>query len=172
MCIHLMRTSHPSIGVHRRQARLIACLACRWRAALCIVLLAAAWGSTAAAQPSGTLLPETLTFSDASAAVVEFDVSGPKTANSQTVVLLEFGPDGNAVTSPPPALQLPPTAGLALSFNGNSKTYVPGSDESGQPFPLKQVALARLQPATAPGLYALSIVHLQEIPAGTVETWK
>ncbi|MGJ4951520.1 hypothetical protein [Bradyrhizobium sp. HKCCYLS20291] len=160
------------IGIHRRQARGIDGLLGRWWAALLIALLAFMWSLAAFAQPSGTLLPETLTFSDTPAAVVEFDVPGPKTANSQTVVLLEFGPDGNAVTSPPPALELPPAARLTLSFNGNSKIYVPGSEEAGQPFPLKQVELARLQPATAPGLYALSIVHLQEIPAETVETWK
>ena len=135
-----------------------------------MALLAGLWNGPVAAQSSGTLLPGTLTFLNTATAEIEVEVAGQKTANSQTVLVLEFGPDGNGTTHPAPNPLL--TARFMLSSNGIAKVLAPGNGDTAQPFPSKQVDLARLQPTTAPGLYALSIIHLQEIPAGTVETWK
>jgi hypothetical protein len=144
----------------------------RWRSAVIAAALAGLWSLPAASQQSGTVLPETVTFLNTATAVMEVEIAGAKTANSQTVVLMEFGPDGNAMTSPAPDPSLPDTVRFTLSLNGASKVYAPGSGDSSQPFPNKQVDLRRSQPSTAPGLYALSIIHLQDIPPGTAETWK
>jgi hypothetical protein len=144
----------------------------RRRSAVIAAALAGLWSLPAASQQSGTVLPETVTFLNTVTAVMEVEIAGAKTANSQTVVLMEFGPDGNPTTSPAPEPSLPDTVRFTLSLNGVSKVYARGSSDSVQPFPYKQVDLRRLQPSIAPGLYALSIIHLQDIPPGTAETWK
>jgi hypothetical protein len=144
----------------------------RWRSAVIALMLAGLWSSSAAPQQSGTALPETITFLNTSTAVIEVEVAGAKTANSQTVLFLEFGPDGNVTTSPAPTPSLPDTVRFTVSSNGVSKIYTPGGSDSSQPFPNKQVAMERVQPSAAPGLYALSIIHLQDIPPGTAESWK
>jgi hypothetical protein len=143
------------------------------------VLAGIAWVSlsTTAApyEEAGTVLPDTVTFLNSATAIMEVDVAGGetgKTPNSQMVVVLEFGPDGNAITGPPPDPALPDTVKLTLSSNDVPKVYMPAGGDPRQPFPDKRVELRRLQPSTAPGLYSLSIIHLKEIPPRATETWK
>jgi len=137
----------------------------RWGWAILGALLASLPGSPAGSQQSGTVLPASVTFLNATTAVMEIEVTGRK---DETSVLLEFGPDGNTTTTPAPQPAFPNTARFTFSFNGASKVYTPEGSDTVQPFPYKHVDLRRLQPASAPGQYALSIVHLQEIPAGSI----
>jgi hypothetical protein len=125
------------------------------------------------AQQSGTVLPQTLTFAGSDSAVIEIDVRGPLPASYSTVLQLEFGPDGNQVTTPPPDPLLADTVRFTLSNSGNTASFSPaGGSAGGGTFPQKQVDLSRPDAVRAPGLYALSIIHLMAIPEGTTETWK
>lgn len=143
-----------------------------WRPAVFMALLAGFWNAAVAAQSSGTVLPETLTFLNTATAVIEVEVAGQKTANSQTNLQLEFGPDGNSSTNPASDPQLGTTIFTVSAGFGGSHSFTPAGGTETQVFANKIVALQPLNPARAPGLYSLSVIHLQEIPAGKVETWK
>ncbi|MGJ4951518.1 hypothetical protein [Bradyrhizobium sp. HKCCYLS20291] len=106
------------------------------------------------------------------AASMQIDVAGPKTANSETSLLLEFGPDGNGRSDPAPDPGLSPAATFTVSASfGGSRVFSLGGGSEERVFAGKLVAFQHLDPPNAPGLYALSIVHLQDVPVGAVETW-
>src|SRR3954447_2028789 len=147
-----------------------------WKASRNVAIgavLACTFISSALSQQSGTVLRTSSTVLGGMTATMEIDVAGPKTANTETNLLLEFGPDGNGRTNPVPDPALPTTTTFTVSSSSGGSHVFPlfGGFES-QAFPGKNVAFNLLDPPTSPGLYSLSIVHLQEIPTGVTETWK
>ncbi|MGJ4951517.1 hypothetical protein [Bradyrhizobium sp. HKCCYLS20291] len=147
-----------------------------WKASRNLVMgavLACALINAASSQQSGTVLRASSTLLGGTTATIEIDIAGPKTANTETNLLLEFGPDGNSRTNPVPDPALPATTTFTVSSSSGGSHVFPlfGGFES-QAFPGKNVAFNLLDPPTSPGLYSLSIVHLQEVPAGVTEIWK
>jgi hypothetical protein len=128
----------------------------------------------AVAQTSGTVLRQTMTAFAAAAPTMEIDIAGPKTANTTTKLFLEFGPDGNAATSPPPNPSLPGTVNFRVtaSINAAVVNFTPTGGVNTATFPNKIVALTLGDATNAPGFYILSVTHLTSIPAGTTETWR
>jgi hypothetical protein len=135
-------------------------------AALCL------WSSGAAPQQAGTVARETLTFIGGASATMQIEIAGPKSKDTATDVLLEFVPDGNDRTGPPPDPALPAGVqfGLSASVGGARNFPLAGGDDQ-QTFSDKFVSVRPLDPVNAPGLYSLSITHLKEIAVGTTETW-
>jgi len=133
------------------------------------------WGTPIAiAQPSGTVLRQTMTGLSAASPTMEINVSGPKSANTTTKLFLEFGPDGNAVTTPPPNPSLPTSVNFRITttINTAAVNFNPTGGVDTSAFPNKIVVLAPGDPANAPGLYILSVTHLAAVDASTTETWK
>jgi len=87
---------------------------------------------------------------------------------------LEFGPDGNAATSPPPNPSLPAGVNFRVTTSINAAivnfSLAGGTDTTS--YPNKIVALTLSDAANAPGFYILSVTHLTDIAATTTETWK
>jgi hypothetical protein len=131
------------------------------------------WGGPALSQQSGTVLRGSLTLLGGPSTTMEIDIAGPKSANSQTDLLLEFGPDGNSRTNPVPDPSLSPATTFTISASfGGSRTFPVAGGVETHLFADKIISLSLLDQSSAPGLYSLSIIHRQEIPAGTTETWK
>src|SRR5262245_23598869 len=128
----------------------------------------------AIAQTSGTVLRQTMTAFAAATSAMEVNIAGPKTANTTTKLFLEFGPDGNAATSPPPNPSLPATVNFRVTSNINAAVlnFTPTGGVNTTAFPNKIVALTLSDTTNAPGFNILSVTHLTNIPAGTTETWR
>lgn len=151
---------------------MVAGLAYRFRSMALAVALAALPSGPALSQQSGTVLRESLTLLGGTAATIKVDIAGPKTATSETNILLEFGPDGNSRTDPAPDPVLPATVTFSVAASiGGSRLFSPAGGVETQAFSDKIVALQPLDRTYAPGLYALSVLHQQAIPAGVTETW-
>jgi hypothetical protein len=141
-----------------------------WRTAALAAVLCL-WSFAAAAQQSGTMLRQTITFAGAASPEIEIVIPGPRSINSATLLLLEFGPDGNAAAAP--AQSLPPTATFTVSNGSVAKTFTPaGGGDGSQPFPGKQVDFSRPDAANTPDMFSLSVIHLTGIADGTSERWK
>jgi|SRR5215470_3281219 len=128
----------------------------------------------AAAQPSGTVLRQTMTALGTATLAMEINVAGPKSANTTTKLFLEFGPDGNSITSPPPNPSLPAgvTFKVTTTINTTPVSFGPTGGVNTTAFPNKIVALSPGDPASAPGFFVLSVTHQTDVPAATTETWK
>ncbi|WP_338699891.1 hypothetical protein V5279_18950 [Bradyrhizobium sp. 26S5] len=115
---------------------------------------------------SGTALQQLVTFRGGANPAIGIDIAGPRDALTQTTLLLEFGPEGNAQLNPVPDPALPDTARMKISTSGGSVSFpFANSDEN---FANKELHLVRF----APGLYLLLIRHLAGIPERTTEQWK
>ena len=128
----------------------------------------------AVAQPSGTVLRQTVTTLGASTPTIEVTIPGPKTASTTTKLFLEFGPDGNGQTSPAPNPSLPADLNFRVtsSINPAVVNFSPAGSVDVSSFPNKIVALTPLDPTNAPGFFVLSVTHQVDVPASTTETWK
>ena len=137
----------------------------------CRAAIVVSFASVAAhSQQSGTALSDTVTFSGTGTATMEIAVSGPRDPNTATILSLDFGQDGTGV--PAASVMIPDTVSFTVSNAGNSKTFSPAGSDTSQPFPNKQVNFSRPDMTSRPNLFALSVIHLAEIPAGTAETWR
>jgi len=130
--------------------------------------------SVAVAQPSGTVLRQTMTVLGATTPSMEVSIPGPKTASTTTKLFLEFGPDGNSQTSPAPNPSLPADLNFRVtsSINPAVVNFSPAGGVDVSSFPNKIVALTPLDPTNAPGFFVLSVTHQIDVPANTIETWK
>ena len=138
--------------------------------------LACLWASAAPAQISGTVLGQTMTFLASPSATVQFDIAGFKAQGTLSVMHLEFGTDGNGTTNPAPNPNLPAGVTFVLSRTINgvvvSKTFTPAGLNDSTTFPDKVILFNHPSEATnAPGFYKLTVVHAQDVPDGTTETW-
>jgi hypothetical protein len=135
--------------------------------------------SQARAQQSGTLLSQTLTIRRAATdPTIGIQIAGGtlgKSAPTTTKLIIDIGPDGNAVSLPPdPALpatflfRLTRTAPTAGTFDFPTAGATTTTAFSG-----KAVALVHGLENTADprGLFALAIVHPTGVAAGAVETY-
>ncbi|WP_338699893.1 hypothetical protein V5279_18955 [Bradyrhizobium sp. 26S5] len=115
---------------------------------------------------SGTALQQLVTFRGAASPAIGIDIAGPRDPLTQTTLLLEFGPEGNAQLNPVPDPALPDTARMRIGTGAASVSFpFANSDEN---FANKELHLVRF----APGLYLLVIRHLAGIPDRTTEHWK
>jgi hypothetical protein len=143
----------------------------RFRNVATAVALLSIWSIAATAQQSGTVLHDSLTILGGPTTVMEVNIAGPKGANSETDLLLQFGPDGNSRTNPVPDPSLSDAVRFTVSASiGGSRDFTTTGGAETQLFSNKIVAFAPVD--DAPGLYALSIIHRQDILSGTTETWK
>jgi hypothetical protein len=153
-----------------------------------IAAMAVALVSGSVLAQSGTLLSQTSTVVKSSTdPVLSFRVKDYKGAGTTTLVLLEFGPDGNA-SLPAPDPALPATARFVLTMAGAgggtvTLTPPPTGSFSAPGISNKNVAVDRAvespveilatptTPATAGprGLYRITIGHLTNVSA--TETW-
>src|SRR5262245_39067234 len=137
----------------------------------------------AVAQPSGTVLRQTMTSLAASTVTMEMTITA-KSASTTTKLFLEFGPDGNGQTSPAPNPSLPAGLNFRVTSSVNPAAVVnfgPSGGSDATSFPNKTVSLTLVQngldgtpppPPNAPGFFILSVMHQTEVPATTTETWK
>lgn len=146
----------------------------RHRSGLVAAVLLLLSAPIAVAQPSGTVLRQTMTVLNDSTPVMEITVAGPKSATTTTKLFLEFGPDGNNMTSPAPNPSLPESVNFRITANFNPAVvnFSPTGGVDTNSFPNKIVALSLGDPTNAPGFYVLSVTHLADIPANMTETWK
>ena len=117
-----------------------------------------------------------MTFLAAPSATMQFDIAGFKAQGTQTVLNLEFGPDGNGTANPSPDPNLPAGVSFVLSRTINgvliSKTFSKAGIDDLTTFPGKEIIFNHPTDATnAPGFYKLTVVHTQDVPVGTTETW-
>ena len=148
----------------------------RRRGAAITAAVACLWVSAATAQQSGTVFGQTMTFLAAPSATMQFDIAGFKAQGTQTVLNLEFGPDGNGTANPSPDPNLPAGVSFVLSRTINgvliSKTFSKAGIDDLTTFPGKEIIFNHPTDATnAPGFYKLTVVHTQDVPVGTTETW-
>src|SRR5262245_57968004 len=137
--------------------------------AAAVLLLSA---SMAVAQPSGTVLRQTMTTLAASTPSMEITIIAPKSATTTTKIFLEFGPDGNGATSPAPNPSLPASVNFRVTatFNPAVVNFSPAGGVDASSFPSKIVALSPGDPVNGPGLFVLSLTHQTDVT--TTETWK
>jgi hypothetical protein len=139
---------------------------------LVAVALLCAWPAAVSSQQAGTVLSQTLSVQSSPTIVMDIAVSGPKTADTTTDVLIEFGPDGNAQTAPTPDPSLPAATHFTVSSSvGGSRDFPLAGGVESQAFPNKFVTLGLIDASLAPGLYSLTITHATAIPVGTTEIW-
>lgn len=129
--------------------------------------------SVALAQQCGTMLAQTTTFIGATRSLMEIDVAGELAAAMSTRLVLEFGADGNG-TSTAPNPTLPGTVKFTVSTNiagsNVSKEFPQSGGYEDHVFNNKVVSLD--YDRDVPGLYYLTITHVQGVAPGMVETWR
>ena len=130
------------------------------------------------AQQSGTLLSQGLTMrrgtTDPSIGIQVAGGATGKTANTQTKIFIDIGPDGNAASLPPdPALPTGFTFRLTKTGVAAPIDFTTAGGTNTVTFTGKVVALVHgLENSADPrGLYALAIVHTTGVPATTAETY-
>jgi len=141
------------------------------RTALALLVLFTVSGAYA---QSGSLFWRNLTFAGSGTATLNFKVSGPILVDDPnnlptTTLLLEFGKDGAASAIDP---LLPNTVGITLKKGPTILPFTISALPSGNTsFTNKLVTMTRPNAANAPGLYLLTIIHQQSLPAGD-EDWE
>src|SRR4051794_19482067 len=144
---------------------MMAGLVYRFRNMALAVALAGLPSGTALSQQSGTVLRESLTLLGSTAATIQVEVAGPKTATSETNVLLEFGPDGNSRTDPAPDPGLPATVTFSITASiGGSRLFSPTGGVETLGFSDQMVPLLPLDRDSRPRLLFLFLFFLPVSP--------